>query len=369
MISLLRRKNKPSTTPAKNEGLVQRLVRSVLIGLNLLCLAPVALVALAPYVTPVNWSLPALLALGAPYIALVPVVWLVVWNWRNKRYALLNVVFLLLNVDKLLATVQFNSPIKTTTRDFVVLSYNVNAFSYDSTRVKQVLPFLAEQQPDIVCLIEFYDVKDGRGKKASQLIRKELGLEHYALIPMVENKRFGFAIFSRYPILDHKPVTQVTDTTRNGVGYASIKLFGDTLRLYAMHLESYNFNDKAREPLPDDPEVLQSKADILQNTWVEQIDQLHQFYAFEPVPPPQTVICADLNNVPYSYIYRWVCGDLQDAYRARGSGRGLTYGSGLFGLRIDYQFYGDAYAIVSFALPDVPYSDHLPIVSRVRFRQ
>jgi endonuclease/exonuclease/phosphatase family metal-dependent hydrolase len=80
------------------------------------------------------------------------------------------------------------------------------------------------------------------------------------------------------------------------------------------------------------------------------------------------VVCADLNNVPYSYLYRQVRGDLRDSFMARGSGRGHTYGSGLRSLRIDYILASKQLILLSHRLVDTQgLSDHQGVLVRLRF--
>ena len=50
------------------------------------------------------------------------------------------------------------------------------------------------------------------------------------------------------------------------------------------------------------------------------------------------IVCGDLNNSAFSYVYRAVKETMQDAFETNGSGFGKTYNFKYYPARIDYIF-------------------------------
>ena len=86
--------------------------------------------------------------------------------------------------------------------------------------------------------------------------------------------------------------------------------------------------------------------------------------------PYPYVFCADLNDVPNSYTYFTVKGDLQDAFLKKGFGIGRTFSALSPTLRIDYIFADDHFRINQFNRVIKNYSDHyLMLVSDVELKK
>ena len=361
-------------------------LRRFLFAINVVLIIPALLVTLAPYVSPSAWFWPNLLALAAPFWLLIPVVWVGVWLWRPKwKFMLVNLILLLLNIGLWPKFYQANSPLQGSSKDIKIVSMNVNAFVYDYARYEEILLFLKEQNPDIVCLQEFYDWPGFKGDKprTGPRLSKALGLEHWVNIPLIDGQKgFGLAFYSRYPILNAKNITPSDSAATNGVAYADIKVFGEVIRLFNMHLQSYKFSIKQRRafevegaerPKPSSKWDNRSRwqfVKVMLKTWRDQEKQVRQFEATEKHHDKNTVICADLNNVSFSNYYRRIRGDLQDSFVQRGSSTGTTYPVRLLPLRIDYIFVGENYTVVKHkVLPTAnTISDHNAIATTLRFR-
>jgi endonuclease/exonuclease/phosphatase family metal-dependent hydrolase len=77
------------------------------------------------------------------------------------------------------------------------------------------------------------------------------------------------------------------------------------------------------------------------------------------------IICGDMNNSAYSYVYRSVKGSLNDAFEEAGSGFGNTYHFKYYPARIDYIFADSAMKVKNFeCFQDFVNSDHYPIMAR-----
>ena len=80
----------------------------------------------------------------------------------------------------------------------------------------------------------------------------------------------------------------------------------------------------------------------------------------------KTIICGDMNNSAFSYVYRKIKGDMQDAFEEAGNGFGITYDFKYYPARIDYIFVDKNIKVKNFQnYPEIVDSDHFPIMARV----
>jgi endonuclease/exonuclease/phosphatase family metal-dependent hydrolase len=78
------------------------------------------------------------------------------------------------------------------------------------------------------------------------------------------------------------------------------------------------------------------------------------------------IICGDFNNTAYSYVYKEVKGDMQDAFVEAGNGFGRTFDFRFFPVRIDFILVDPVFEINAYKTFDVKYSDHYPIMTKVK---
>lgn len=78
------------------------------------------------------------------------------------------------------------------------------------------------------------------------------------------------------------------------------------------------------------------------------------------------IICGDMNNSPFSYVYRNIKGKLKDAFEEAGGGFGATYKFKYYPARIDYIFTDSKMKVKQFeSFSDFENSDHYPIMTRL----
>ena len=76
------------------------------------------------------------------------------------------------------------------------------------------------------------------------------------------------------------------------------------------------------------------------------------------------IICGDMNNSPFSYVYRNIKGSLKDSFEEAGEGFGATYKFKYYPARIDYIFADYSMKVKKFeSFSDFENSDHFPIIA------
>jgi endonuclease/exonuclease/phosphatase family metal-dependent hydrolase len=82
--------------------------------------------------------------------------------------------------------------------------------------------------------------------------------------------------------------------------------------------------------------------------------------------PFPVIICGDFNDVPNSYTYFHIRGNLQDAFIKKGFGVGRSYVHISPTLRIDYLFADKKFEVLQCKKFNLPYSDHHPVIADLR---
>ena len=80
------------------------------------------------------------------------------------------------------------------------------------------------------------------------------------------------------------------------------------------------------------------------------------------------IICGDMNNSAFSYVYRSIKGKMKDSFEEAGTGFGETYKFRYYPARIDYIFVDEKMTVKSFeSFPNFINSDHFPIMARLSY--
>ena len=246
-------------------------------------------------------------------------------------------------------------------KDFKLISYNVRMFNLfewlpRADVADSIMAFIKEQDPDIVCFQEYAALDNVNFKQ----------YKHKYIFTNQERYKSGQAIYSKFPIL-HKGEITFPDS-RNNVIFADIKKGNDTLRIYSMHLQSIKISPDIHETIDEE------KSKIIFNRLSEAFTkQQYQAELFEKHKNECTypmIICGDLNNSAYSYVYRSIKGNMKDAFEEAGSGFGKSYNYKYYPARIDYIFADKNLEVKEFSTFDnVIHSDHFPIMTRLAFEK
>jgi endonuclease/exonuclease/phosphatase family metal-dependent hydrolase len=267
-----------------------------------------------------------------------------------------------------------------------VLSANVRIFNvYPQLRdaelnsSRQMIQWLAENPADILCLQEFYNEPRSSTSKEKTIfnsverIGERAGRQSFVSRTLTNRvgAEFGIAIFSRYPILRRGTVS-FGKLSQNHAMWVDLRLPStDTIRVFNFHLQSMSLDER------DIVDSYSSKAGFkrkglglmrrfkrgaVARSW--QVDTLVRRFEKSPYP---LLLCADLNDLPYSYSYDQLADRFQNAWATVGNGFGHTYHGQLPLLRIDNQFAGPEWTVDDIWVHyEIPYSDHFP--STVTYR-
>jgi endonuclease/exonuclease/phosphatase family metal-dependent hydrolase len=247
-------------------------------------------------------------------------------------------------------------------KDFTVMSYNVRLFNVfkwveRDDVAENILAFINDKNPDILCIQEY-----------SNSGNIDLKVYRHKYILMEGNQiKTAQAIFSKFPIIDQGNI--VFPNSNNNVVFADIKKGKDIIRVYNMHLQSIKISPDVNEINENIDAINQGKSQRLfsriSKAFKQQQQQAEIIKEHKKDCPYPIIICGDMNNSAFSYVYRNIKGKLNDSFEEAGTGFGATYKFRYYPARIDYIFADENMTVKKFeSFPDFENSDHYPIMAK-----
>jgi endonuclease/exonuclease/phosphatase family metal-dependent hydrolase len=324
---------------------------------------------ITPYVSPETMSFLTFVGLAYPWLLLLNLIFIFIWAASRMRYWWYSTVCIILGFGYLMSVFGIHFFRKETSEATLkIVSFNIGAtLRYDNT-IKKLDDFVKKQDGDIICFQEF--------------AQNDIGLKN--AINAIESLKFypykvrtdgnTTVIFSKFPIISKNIIPFDNPNGGNGCNYGDVKLSDNKIiRVYNAHLESNSVSGIA--------DYLTEKADFDKKaTWgkvltmlklvrrnarkrANQAEKIAKHIASSPYP---VIVCGDFNDIPVSYTYDIMSENLTDAFKTKGKGFGTTYSGNIPALKIDYILTDKTIRPLSFEIPDVRFSDHFPVVSKVK---
>jgi len=330
--------------------------------------------------SPDKFLFPAYFALIFPVILVLNIAFVIFWLLARKWWFLLSLSLLLFSSSEIKDTfpVHIGNTENTlpTLRPIHILSYNMmmsgKLKKHTQKKPNKVIQYILDSNADIVCLQEFMvSLKQEYITHADMLrIFRKYPYKHICYTQKLSTKMTGIATFSKFPILKKQRIYY--PSLANLSIYTDININGTIIRLINNHLESNRIteNDKTL------PIKLKDNFDADNVTGVtlhfsRKLGAAYKMRASQAdivaksisKSPYKVIVCGDFNDVPASYTYTKVKGNLKDAYSETGTGFGWTFNQKFYGFRIDYVLYDSlAFKPVKFHSDKVNYSDHYPVL-------
>jgi len=307
-----------------------------------------------PYIPPHIFPRLSVLSLLLPVLLVINTIFLIYWILRRKRQLFLSAFVLILGIGHIGSLYSFGSNTDMTQKDglklisYNVRSFNINGWSKEENIGDRILEFIADRNPDVVCLQEYHP--------SFSLSAEQFPYQYKKMSE--RSKKFGQIIYSKYPII-HTGSLDFEKTGNNAI-YADLVIKSDTIRVYNVHFQSLRVSSKLNTLKNEDSKRLLGR---MGEAFKKQEEQLMKYLDSEKNSPYPVILAGDFNNSPTSYMYRKIKGDKQDAYKEVGSGTGRTFTFDFIPLRIDFILADPKFEILQFKNHDIKLSDHLPIES------
>jgi endonuclease/exonuclease/phosphatase family metal-dependent hydrolase len=342
----------------KNLSWFNKVIFSFNIVLTVLTLLAYAL----PFLAPKLYPLLSVLTLFLPFMLILNLLFFIYWAIQLKKQLLLSGLVLLIGITFINKFYKFSAPeFAEDIDDFRIISYNVRLFnkfewSDKKTVAIEISDFVKEHNPSILCIQEFSKAADFD--------------YHYFKYKFISSKvkkiRTGQAIFSKYKIIDTGSI--VFPDSNNRVIFADIKKENDTIRVYNLHLQSLRITPDVNEISADINEIDQKKSEKMYRRislgFKQQQQQSEMIMKHKKDCKYPIIICGDMNNSAFSYVYRNIKGQLNDSFVEAGEGFGKSYDFKYYPARIDYIFADPIFEVKKFqTFPEIVDSDHFPIMT------
>ena len=319
-----------------------------------------------PFLAPKSFPILSVLTLFMPLFFILNGLFFVYWALQFKKQLIVSGLVLLIGITFINKFYKFSIPEFTKEeKDFTVMSYNVRLFNVfkwiDRDDVpSDILSFINDKNPDILCLQEYSSSADIDLKV----------YPHRYIFTDGNQIKTGQAIFSKFPIIDQGNI--IFPNSSNNVVFADIKKGKDIIRVYNMHLQSIKISPDVNEIDENIDAINQQKSQMLfiriSKAFKQQQQQAEIFIKHKMKSPYPIIICGDMNNSAFSYVYRSIKGKLKDSFEEAGKGFGATYKFRYYPARIDYIFADEKIKVKKFNnYPKFINSDHFPIMARLSF--
>lgn len=332
--------------------------------LNIILIVVTFIAYVLPFLAPKIFPLLSVVTLFMPVFFILNAFFFLYWGLQLKKRMMLSGLVLLIGITFINKFYKFTSKEYTESEnDFVVMSYNVRLFNLFKWQDKADIPetilaFINDKNPDILCVQEY-----------SNSAHIDLKVYPHRTIFMDGDQiKTGQAIFSKYPILDQGKI--VFPNSNNNVVYADIKRGKDIIRVYNMHLQSIKISPDVNE-ISDNIDVIdkeKSQAMFMRISKAFKQQQQQAEILKENLKECEypVIICGDMNNSAFSYVYRIIKGRLRDSFEEAGKGFGQTFRFKYYPARIDYIFADRKMQVKKFeTFPEFDNSDHFPIMAKL----
>lgn len=220
------------------------------------------------------------------------------------------------------------------------------------------MQYILDSDADIVCLQEFAFSQNEHQFQEDDFERifKKYPHKHVSFQLDKWRMNIGVATLSKYPIIEKRNIDFHAEF--NLSIYTDIVIEDDTIRVINNHSESNRVTAKdmkngwtAQWFLVRETEF---RHKVSFSNWVlpecvraKQADLIAKLIKESPY---KVISCGDYNDVPASYTYSKIKGNLKDAYVESGNGLGLTFVQSLYRFRIDYIMYNNTFQSDNFVI-------------------
>ena len=333
--------------------------------LNMVLTVSTFVAYILPFLAPKTFPFLAVLTLFMPLFFILNGLFFIYWGIQFKKRMILSGLVLLMGITFINKFYKFSAKdYPEEEKDFTVMSYNVRLFNVFKWFERDDVPenirgFINDKNPDILCIQEYSNSGD---------IDLKVYPHRYIFMDGKQIKT-AQAIFSKFPIIDQGII--FFPNSNNIVVFADIKKGKDIIRIYNMHLQSIKISPDVNE-INENIDVLNQGGKSqklfyrISKAFMQQQQQAEIFKEHKNQSPYPIIICGDMNNSAFSYVYRNIKGKLKDSFEEAGIGFGATYKFRYYPARIDYIFADENMTVKKFeSFPEFENSDHYPIMAKL----
>ena len=364
----------------RNANKLSRLNR-LLLWINYAIIVCLLFSVASKYISPDSFWILAFFGLAFPIFLIINLGFIIYWLAQARIQGSFSLIAILIGAKTCLGFIQVDiSNKKISNTDIKVMSYNSMLFDlYNWSKNAQsrnlILTSLAEENPDILCLQEFYTSEQKGDFNNIDTVANLLTAKNYHVeytVTLRKEDHWGIATFTKYPIIK-KGKIEFNTRSNNICIYTDVLIKKDTVRIYNMHLQSISFSkadykfiaEVNNDSTDTKDEVEKSKSILrrLKRAFVKRGKQADIIDLHISNCKYKIILCGDFNDTPASYVYHAIRGKLKDAFIESGSGFEQTYAGKFPRFRIDYILHSSNFKAKNYHHLTETLTDHYPIVT------
>jgi len=370
---------------------LKRFIRISFAVISLLVAIVYGLACFTPYISPASFWLMGFLGLAFPVLLILVLVTALVWLFVNRKTGIALLALVCVGYKNISVLFAWNNPQKFSVvkpaGTVRILSWNVKGFdtqeyyrdSANSVR-HTMLRYIAAQDADILCLQDFTEYDNPRLPSNIGYITDTLHYPYhyfaddYKMYPAWGPAYWGIVLFSRFPFSHTQKVAYPGKSLPESIILADISIGNKSKRLVMTHLQSMHL----RQAMQKEKEAWDNSEDndiVYSNNLFKKLQYFMPYHALQSElvkkqiaeSPHPVIFSADMNEVPTSFAYHNIKGNMKDAFLAKGIGFGRTYSKISPTLRIDYLMVSPTIEVTQYKKDDIYMSDHYPHVMDVKW--
>lgn len=360
--------------------IVSPMIRLVMRIVSVIVWALTILSAYGGRFNPEYFTVPAVLCLALPYLALVSVLLIVFWAVTKRIiFTALGIAVIFVCMEPLSQVVPLSRARKAEEgrQTFKIMSWNVlhtDDIDKPESSTNRAVEYMLNSGADIICLAELNNFGPQELKKASPTLIDSLIRVYPFRAGMAST---DIKVLSKYPV-DRVGLYDISEYGRQRFDFFKVRLPGHTLNVAMVHLYSYDLSEEERAVVTDVKGVGSAKSSVrefkgtimtkLRNAFKRRAENARSLrQAIDKVNGP-LIVCGDFNDVANSYTYNLIRGDdMRDAYPETNFGFHHTYNLHMFYFHIDQMLYRGPIEALSLEVGKIKTSDHYPLTGEFAF--
>lgn len=325
------------------------------------------------------FSLPAVICLALPYLAILSGILIIYWLITRKLiFAALGILAIIACIDPLSLTFPLNSPKKHApgVPSFKIISWNIlhtEDLRKPDYQGNRSIEFLVRSGADIICLAELDNFTTDLQNVSAQLKDSLFNIYPYR----TDKTQNDLKVLSKYPVepIDNSDIASFGDRRFD---FYKIDYPRHPLTVCVTHLYSYDLSEEERQIVSDIKSVKSARSSVeefkgtifqkMRNAFRRRAENAKNLRKAIDRTTGPLIVCGDFNDVPESWVYNIIRGDdMHDAYVETNFGPTFTYNHHLFLFHIDQMLYRGPLRALSLSVDKINCSDHYPLVGEFEF--
>jgi len=356
---------------------IMKFLKFIILPLNYIVALILLISASVQYISPLTFGYVSFLGTFFPIFLTINIIFLLWWALCLNKHFLISAIALILvfpNYKRIFSFSENKEEICEQCKSVRIFSYNTMTMDcYKKASKNKTLKYLKDIDTDIMCLQEIGWKSSGDYLKKNDILNAlepKFAHHYFHIASETSWGNYGIAVFTKYKIINPQEI--VFKSSFNSALKLDLSIEGDTVRLINCHLESNGLTMHERKSLTNDAtnkRVLFGTLKKMRRTSIiraKQADEIAKMVAESPYP---VIVCGDFNDTAYSYTYKTISQNLNDAFIGSGIGTGFTFFDHFFRFRIDYILTSNRFATKNFKVEKADCSDHRPISCEIIFKQ